>query len=99
MKELILRAEVIFFKNANEYFNFPITNPIRVSFWLPNINNSTFSEFKNLNAVEIGILNIAEIKIVERDFLLNKVKIGTKFKIGVFPDAIASGKIIAIKEM
>lgn len=99
MKELILSIEVIFSKNANKYFNFPITNTVRMSFWLTDGDTSTFSEFKTSNSVEIGSLNFAEIKIVERDFLLNKVNIGTKFKIGVFPNAIASGKIIDIKKV
>ena len=95
MKELILTTEIIFLEAARERLNFPVVNSIRMSFWIPNDEFSTFSEiqFQN-NRVDIGITEIAKIKLVERDFLVNRIKNGSEFRIGVFPNEIAIGKVI-----
>lgn len=98
MKELILNVEIIFMEIAKESFHFPVTNSIRLSFWLPEQEVSTFSEIqiKN-NSIEVGKAKIVEIKLVERDFLFNKIKTGTEFKLGTFPNSIAVGKVIEVK--
>ena len=44
--------------------------------------------------MDIGITEIAKIKLVERDFLVNRIKNGSEFRIGVFPNEIAIGKVI-----
>jgi len=98
MKELILITEVVFLEIAKERFNFPITNSIRSSFWISECETSTFSEIQVENKIiDIGKPEIVEIKLVEREFLLDRIKSGTKFKIGIFPNEIALGKIIEVK--
>lgn len=98
MKELTLTAEIIFFETSKKYFNFPISNSIRSSFWIKDGVISTFAEIKIENSqIEVGELVIVKIILLERDFLYNKINIGTEFKIGVFPFEIAHGTIIDLK--
>lgn len=97
MKELVLIVEITFLETANESFNFPITNPIRSSFWILHDEISTFSEIQVQNEnIEIGRTEIVKIKLVERDFLVNRIERGTEFRIGIFPKEIALGKVIEI---
>lgn len=98
MKELILIVEIIFLDIAKENFNFPIMNNIRTSFWLLNSKLSTFSELQLLEE-EIDILEKkrALIKIVEREFIKEKLNIGSEFKLGIYPKEMAYGRVIEIK--
>lgn len=98
MKELILIVEIIFLEIASESFNFPINNSIRLSFWIPNDVVSTFSEIQVQNKnIDIGKTEIVKIKLVKRDFLENRIKKGTEFRIGVFPKEIALGKVLELQ--
>ena len=98
MKELILTAEIVFLEAAKDSFNFPIKNSIRLSFWLPDQDKSTFSEIQIENrSIEIGTTEIVEILLAERDYLFSKINIGTNFKMGVFPKIIATGKVIDVR--
>ncbi|WBV61633.1 hypothetical protein PFY12_05790 [Chryseobacterium camelliae] len=98
MRELNLIAEVVFLEIAKESFNFPITESIRLSFWIPNDKISTFSEIQiQKNAtIDINKPILVKINLLERDFLINKIKEGSEFKMGIFPKAIAFGKIIEV---
>jgi len=98
MKELILIVEIVFLEIAKESFNFPITNPIRLSFWIPGDEVSAFSEIQvQNNSIDIGRTEVAKLKLVERDFLVNRIKVDTEFRIGVFPKEIALGKVIEVQ--
>ncbi|MDR6781625.1 hypothetical protein ABIE26_001887 [Pedobacter africanus] len=98
MKELILLVEVVFLKKAEESFSFPITAPVRLSFWITDDRASTFSELQIENdAINIGKVEIVKILLLERDFLLNRIKTGTEFRLGTFPEEIAIGKVIKIQ--
>lgn len=98
MKELIVIVEIIFLEIARENFNFPITNSIRLSFWIPNDVVSTFSEIQVQNKnIDIGKTEIVKIKLVERDFLVNRIKKGAEFRIGIFPKEIALGKVLEVQ--
>lgn len=44
MKEIIIDTDFVFGSNAEDYFKFPIANPVRISFWLTEDSMSTFSE-------------------------------------------------------
>lgn len=97
MNELVLTAEIVFMEIAKNSFNFPITNSIRLSFWLPEQGVSTFSEIQIDNkSIEIGKSTIVSLLLIERDFLINKIEVGTIFELGVFPNAIATGHVIEI---
>ncbi len=97
MKELFLIVDIIFFELAKENFNFPITNPIRTSFWLIDSEHSTFSEIQIQDEyIEIGKICRIGIKLLERDFLQNKIKQGAEFSLGVFPSEIAYGRVVDI---
>lgn len=97
MNELVLTVEIVFMEIAKNSFNFPITNSIRLSFWLPKQGVSTFSEIQiDNNSIEIGKPATVRLLLIERDFLINKIDIGTIFELGVFPNAIAIGHIIGI---
>lgn len=98
MKELILIVEIIFLDIAKESFNFPIMNNIRTSFWLLNSELSTFSELQLLDKeIDIWEKKTALIKIVEREFLKEKLNVGSDFKLGVYPQEMAYGRIVEIK--
>lgn len=98
MKELFLIVEIVFFEIAKESFSFPITNPIRLSFWISHDKISTFSEIQvENNSIDIGRPEIVTIKLVERDFLVNRIKSGTEFRMGTFPMEIALGKVIDVQ--
>lgn len=98
MKELILTVEIIFLEIAQGSFNFPITNSIRLSFWITDDETSTFSELQVQNKqIDIGRSEIVKIKLIERDFLANRIERGTEFRIGIFPEAIAEGKVIKVQ--
>lgn len=95
MKELILIAEIVFLEIARESFNFPITDTISLSLWIPNDELSTFCEIQVQDSgIDIGKTEIVKIKLVERDFLVNRIKSGSEFRVGVFPKEIALGKIV-----
>lgn len=97
MREVNLKVEITFFEGAKESFNFPIINSIRTSFWLPDSKFSTFSELSfNEEKIEVKKKYQAEIVIIERDFLIGKLEIGSEFKVGTYPKVIAEGKIVAI---
>lgn len=99
MKELILIVEIVFLEIAKESLNFPITKPVRLSFWMPNDKVSTFSEIQIQNDnIDVGITEVVKIKLIERDFLVNRIKSGTEFRIGIFPKEIALGKVIKVQE-
>jgi hypothetical protein len=94
MKELILETELIFFEQAKEFFNFPISNSIRTSFWLLNDNESTPSEvFINNFIIETWKIYTLKVVVMERDFLKDVIKKGVEFKLGLFPHEMAIGKI------
>jgi hypothetical protein len=98
MKEKTIVCEIIFGEQARQSFKFPLTGSIRTSFWIPNSKASTFSEIEIGNRnIDVGELTTVEIKIIERDFLHDKVKVGTEFMVGTFPNSIASGKILGIQ--
>lgn len=98
MKEIILIVEIVFWGIAKESFKFPITNNIRTSFWLLNSELSTFSELQLLDEeIDIWEKKTALIKIVERDFLKEKLNVGSEFKLGVYPKEIAYGRVVEIK--
>lgn len=98
MKELILIVEIIFLEIARGRFNFPITNSIRLSFWIPDDEVSTFSEIQVENKqIDIGRSEIVKIKLIERNFLANRIERGTEFGIGIFPEVIAIGKVIKVQ--
>jgi hypothetical protein len=95
MKEILLTVELIFLGAAKENFNFPITNPVRTSFWLLNSEYSTFSEIQPKGKkIEVWQICQLEIKIVERDFLRGMLVKGGEFKLGTYPYEIAYGRII-----
>ena len=95
MKNVIINAKVIFYKSASESFNFPIIKPIRISFWLKGDKGSIFSEIKSKNKMlSWNISYNVKIKLVETDLLKNRLKKGTDFLFGTFPNAIGKGKII-----
>lgn len=97
MKEINLIVNILFLESAKEKFNFPLNNPIRSSFWLPNSTISTFSEiiFEN-EWVELNKNYRAKIKLLERDFLKGKILKNSKFEVGSYPEKIAQGTIIEI---
>jgi hypothetical protein len=98
MKEIILIVEIIFLDIAKENFNFPIMNNLRTSFWLLNSELSTFSELQLLDKeVNIWEKNTVLIKIIERDFLKEKLYVGCEFKLGVYPKEMAYGRVVEIK--
>lgn len=98
MERLSLIAEIIFLDTAKNSFNFPVRNSIRMSFWLPDDKTSTFSEIQvNNKSIELGKYEIVEIKLGDRDLLLNRLKIGAEFRMGTFPNEIAIGRAIEIK--
>lgn len=69
-----------------------------MSFWLPDDKTSTFAEIQvNNKNIDLGKREIVEIKIGDRDLLLNRIEIGTEFRMGTFPNEIAIGKAIEIK--
>ena len=97
MNEVIILADITFSKKAIDSFIFPINNTIRLSFWLSCDKVSTFSEIKpTTNNLNIGKSERVEIKLIERDFLQNRIKNGIEFSIGTYPNEIAKGKIIEI---
>jgi len=97
MKELALTAEIIFLEIAEKSFRFPVTNYIRLSFWLPGDKVSTFSEVQPQGvSINIGGITIVKVGIVERDFLVDRIKVGTQFRVGVYPQEIAIGKVIEV---
>ncbi len=97
MNELILNAEIIFSEIARDSFSFPITNPIRLSFWIPGDEVSTFSEIQVENKnINIGGAEVVKIKSLERDWLVNRIERGVEFRIGIFPKEIAVGKVIEV---
>ncbi len=98
MKEIILIVEIIFLDFARKSFKFPISNNIRTSFWLLDSDISTFSELQLVDEeFDIWMKQLASLRIVERDFLKEKLNVGGEFKLGVFPKEIAFGRIIDIK--
>ncbi|GEN68107.1 hypothetical protein [Chryseobacterium rhizosphaerae] len=98
MKEKIILAEIQFNDTAQDFFNFPITNPIRISFWGEKQHLSTFSEIRITDKpIEINKKFVLEINIMDRDFLTETLKIGNPFNLGVFPIIIAQGKILDLK--
>ncbi|WP_288441158.1 hypothetical protein [uncultured Chryseobacterium sp.] len=98
MKERIILAEIQFNDTAQDFFNFPISNPIRISFWGEKQRLSTFSEVRVTDEpIELNKKTILEILIVDRDFLTDTLKIGNSFNLGVFPTAIARGEILDLK--
>jgi hypothetical protein len=101
MKDILLIAEIIFFETAKKSFNFPIMNAIRNSFWLSHQNFSTFAEITPLESgfTETNKKYMAQIIIVERDFLQNQLHVGCEFKLGTYPLEIARGKILELKEI
>jgi hypothetical protein len=100
MKEILISVEVTFFDIAKESFNFPISRSVRMSFWLPESNISTFSEIHILEEeIEIGKLCKAQIRLVERDFLRGKMNIGQEFRLGVYPTEIAYGRIMQLETL
>ncbi len=98
MKDLLITAEIVFLEIAKDSFNFPIANSIRLSFWILDDSFSTFSEiqFQN-NRIDIGKLEVVKIKLIERDFLINRIKTGTEFRMRPFPIEIALGKVIEVQ--
>jgi hypothetical protein len=100
MKDLKILTDVIFHETAQKSFRFPITNPVRISFWFTGADFSTFSEIAQQDkALELLTPCQVTIKIIERDFLKNKVKEGVEFKLGTFPFETASGKILRVEEI
>ena len=98
MKEIVIIAEILFLEIANKSFNFPITNSIRISLWLSDSNQSTFSEIQLGNEkLEIGENSKVRVKLLEQEFLQNKIKEGTEFMIGTYPEVIAKGKVIKVE--
>jgi hypothetical protein len=97
MKEIIFTAEIVFFERAKNYFNFPTFGPLRTSLWLPDAVASTFSEIiATENQIQIWRVCNAQIKVIERDYLKDKIIPGQEFKLGVFPLEIAYGRIFKI---
>lgn len=98
MKELVLLAEIIFLETAKNSFNFPIINSVRLSLWFPEGEASTFSEIQiQEKHLEIGKPQIVKIKLMSREFLKNKIIVGSEFKMGTFANAIALGKIVEVE--
>ncbi|WP_460220180.1 hypothetical protein [Psychroserpens sp. MEBiC05023] len=98
MREIIITAEILFFELAKERFNFPIVNTIRTSFWLLESNQSTFSEILMCSKrLDVGIKSLVRIKLLEQEFLQDKIKEDVDFQIGIFPEVIAKGKILKVE--
>ncbi|MCD2425931.1 hypothetical protein LQ567_24320 [Niabella pedocola] len=98
MKEITLTCEIVFLEIAEKYFNFPITNSIRSSFWIADDKVSTFSQIKIPdNNIVLGRTEVVEMTLIERDFLMNRIKSGTEFRMGVFPREIALGRVIKVQ--
>jgi hypothetical protein len=95
MKTSKLQVNICFLENAKERFNFPIKNPVRISFWLLNDVQSTPCELL-INGFEVDVQKkyTIEITVIEQAFLAKKLLPNRAFKIGLFPIEIASGKII-----
>jgi hypothetical protein len=98
MQDRIFIAQVRFYETAKDFFNFPITSSIRLSFWIENQNVSTFSEVKiGGKNIKIDTVENVEIKIIDRSFLADKIFINNTFFLGIYPNAFAVGKILSIK--
>lgn len=98
IKTLFLLAEISFLDNASGSFNFPITNAVRMSFWLPDGKASTFSEIQPDpdSYLEIGRVISVKIMLADRPYLNEKIQPGTEFHLGRFPVAIANGRILEV---
>ncbi len=99
VKEIKIIADIILFSSVEKSFKFPIISKIRTSFWLPENDISTFSEFEFKKPVSsIGEIYEAKITLVKREFLNNKLNPKATFLFGTFPNAIGEGTIKEIKE-
>ncbi len=97
MKEITIKAEIIFLEAAKEAFIFPIHSSVRTSFWLAGANVSTFSQIQ-IDDIQVHVMEsyILEVKLLLRDFLQGKITEGTQFCLGTFPHKIAQGKVLTI---
>ncbi|HVU95338.1 MAG TPA: hypothetical protein VHE34_08945 [Puia sp.] len=100
MEDVLMIAEVNFIENTKIGFKFPVMNPIRMSFWISPENPSTPAEITPLGTgfMEPGKKYMAEIAIIDRDFLKDQLHVGCEFKLGTFPVQIAQGKIMEMKK-
>lgn len=97
MKEIIILAEILCLESATKSFNFPISNSVRISFWLKDGNHSTFSEIRLTDTkLEIGKKSIVRIQLLEQEFLKNKIKPDTEFYMGVYPQEVIIGRVIEV---
>lgn len=97
MNEINLIVELIFWETAKTYFNFPLQNNIRTSFWLQDSKKTTFAEINFQNkAILVNQKINATVTISLRDFYKDETFIGKKFNIGVFPIILAEGSILEI---
>ena len=95
MRDISIIAETIFFQPEVKAFSFPIVNSVRISFWIVNSKNSTWSEIE-YDGYPIEACKLYKLRIIltERDFLEGKIKVGTEFILGTFPNEVAHGRII-----
>ena len=100
MKEILLEAKIIMFDKAQKFFKFPITSEyIRISLWLNGDKVSTFSEIRPFETpINVNISSHVTVLIVEREFLKGRLTKEVEFKLGVYPEEIATGVILSINE-
>ena len=100
MKAIFISAELEFLESAKKAFGFPILNVIRTSFWIAGDTKTTPCQIETGNIqIEFENYNPISITVIPRDFLEDKINIGTHFKIGIYPTAIANGTILEIEKI
>lgn len=95
MKTVKILSKVNFSEAAKRFFNFPMMNSTRMSFWIHGDQKSTFSEILYDGVpIEIGKPILVQIAYFEQAFLVGRLGVGSFFSLGTFPVEIAIGKII-----
>lgn len=98
MKGEHLLVKLNFNENGFKWLPFPLTRPVRISFWLKNAKGGTFSEvqIKQNERVEVGVESVVEIMIGVWPGHYDNVKVGDVFCLGTFPEVIAEGIVMKI---
>ena len=92
-RSIYISANVKLNENINVWFHLPIRQPIRISFWLPDALEGTFSEIHfDQDVIEIGDY-FCRIMLPIQDFTAN-LKKGDFFYFGTKPMAIGEGIVI-----
>jgi len=100
MKAIFILSELQFLGSAKKAFGFPILNKVRTSFWIAGDTKTTPCQIETGNIqIEFENKDVINIMIIPRDFLEGKINIGTHFKIGTYPTAIAIGTILEIEKI